>query len=169
PDVPAESVNTQPNSQAAPTSNNGEKLWERAWNLEELRKGTSKWTLAADAGLLLYLQQFSQKIVSQTHEIEKKVDGLVGSTKGIQSKVQNTVNDFLMLSNTQFIENRVYEEDISKEEEQGSGPQNNDNTKEKPKVQREEDVIPRIKEALRHGIGVMDDAFITLELNTEHG
>ncbi|XP_048588128.1 WASH complex subunit 2 [Nematostella vectensis] len=168
PDVPAESVNTQQNSQAAPTSNNGEKLWERAWNLEELRKGTSKWTLAADAGLLLYLQQFSQKIVSQTHEIEKKVDGLVGSTKGIQSKVQNTVNDFLMLSNTQFIENRVYEEDISKEEEQGSGPQNNDNTKEKPKVQREEDVIPRIKEALRHGIGVMDDAFITLELNTEH-
>ena len=30
---------------------------------------------------LLYLQEFSQRIISQTHDIETQVDGLINSTK----------------------------------------------------------------------------------------
>ena len=38
---------------------------------------------------------------------------------------------------------------------------------EKTREQREAEVIPRITEALRNGINVMDNAFVTLELTTE--
>lgn len=39
----------------------------------------------------------------------------------------------------------------------------------KSRDQQEQEVIPRIAEALKHGISVLNDAFITLELKTEHG
>lgn len=39
--------------------------------------------------------------------------------------------------------------------------------KAKTREQREAEVIPKLSEALRHGIGVMDNAFVTLELTTE--
>ncbi|KAK3698556.1 hypothetical protein QZH41_014481 [Actinostola sp. cb2023] len=156
--------------QSNTTGSNGEKVWERPWSIAELRKGTAKWNLAADSGLLLYLQQFSQKMVSQTHEIEKQVDGLVNNTKGIHSKVQNTVNDFLMLSNIQFIENRVYEEDdITKDgKEEKDGIKDDQTQAKKSREQQEQDVLPRISEALKHGLSVLNDAFITIELKTEH-
>jgi hypothetical protein len=32
-------------------NNNNVRLWERVWSLDELRKGTSNWTLASDAGV----------------------------------------------------------------------------------------------------------------------
>ncbi|KAJ7392701.1 retrograde transport, endosome to Golgi [Desmophyllum pertusum] len=118
--------------------------------------------------LLLYLQEFSQKMISQTHDIESQVDGLVSSTKGMNSKVQNTMNDFLMLSNTQFIENRVYEEDVSKDETNEEQEKTAEPEKAKTREQREAEVIPKLSEALKHGIGVMDNAFVTLELTTEH-
>ncbi|CAB4030694.1 Hypothetical predicted protein, partial [Paramuricea clavata] len=87
------------------TSTDGTKSWERAWSVDEMRKGATNWSLASDAGLLLYMQEFSQNMLSQTHSMEQKVDGLVDETKGISAKVHNTFNNFLMLSNTQFIEN----------------------------------------------------------------
>lgn len=150
------------------TSQPGEKkLWERPWTVEELRKGSANWTLAADSGLLLYLQEFSQKMISQTHEIETQVDGLVNSTKGMNSKVQNTMNDFLMLSNNQFIENRIYEEDLSKDETSEEQEKTTEPEKAKTREQREAEVIPKLSEALKHGISVMDNAFVTLELTTE--
>lgn len=40
--IPAENNNN---------NNNNLRLWERAWSLDELRKGTSGWTLASDAGV----------------------------------------------------------------------------------------------------------------------
>ena len=67
-----------PEAAAAPVP---EKVWERAWTIKELRAGTKDWTLAADCGLLLYLQDFSQRVLSRTHELEKAVDGLVHETK----------------------------------------------------------------------------------------
>jgi len=49
--VEQQSNNTQPASQPSTSSNNGEKLWERPWTIEEMRKGSSNWNLAADAGV----------------------------------------------------------------------------------------------------------------------
>ena len=38
---------------------------------------------------------------------------------------------------------------------------------EKTREQREAEVIPRISEALKHGISVLDEAFITLDFAAE--
>ena len=43
-----------------------------------------------------------------THEIKKQVDGLIRETKATDCRLHNVFNDFLMLSNTQFIENVSY-------------------------------------------------------------
>uniref|UniRef100_A0A8C3KMC4 Uncharacterized protein n=1 Tax=Calidris pygmaea TaxID=425635 RepID=A0A8C3KMC4_9CHAR len=80
-------------------------VWERPWSLEEIRKGSQSWSLASDAGLLHFLQEFSQQTISRTHEIKKQVDGLISETKATDCRLHNVFNDFLMLSNTQFIEN----------------------------------------------------------------
>lgn len=37
-----------------------EKSWERSWTTEEMRNKRQEWSLAADAGLLKHLQQFSE-------------------------------------------------------------------------------------------------------------
>lgn len=55
--------------------------------------------------LLRFLQEFSQQTISRTHEIKKQVDGLISETKATDCRLHNVFNDFLMLSNTQFIEN----------------------------------------------------------------
>uniref|UniRef100_A0A2K5ZUV2 FAM21/CAPZIP domain-containing protein n=1 Tax=Mandrillus leucophaeus TaxID=9568 RepID=A0A2K5ZUV2_MANLE len=62
--------------------------------------------------LLQFLQEFSQQTISRTHEIKKQVDGLIRETKATDCRLHNVFNDFLMLSNTQFIENRVYDEEV---------------------------------------------------------
>lgn len=55
--------------------------------------------------LLHFLQEFSQQTISRTHEIKKQLDGLISETKATDCRLHNVFNDFLMLSNTQFIEN----------------------------------------------------------------
>uniref|UniRef100_A0A8C6S3L8 Uncharacterized protein n=1 Tax=Neogobius melanostomus TaxID=47308 RepID=A0A8C6S3L8_9GOBI len=81
-------------------------IWERAWTIEEMKQNSNNWSLAADAGLFLCLQDFSQRMLSKTHEIEKQLDGLIRDAKATDSCLHSVFNDFLMLSNTQFIENK---------------------------------------------------------------
>ena len=54
--------------------------------------------------MLLYLKEFSQRMVSRTHEIERQVDTLVGEARSTDTRVNNVFNDFFMLSNIQFVE-----------------------------------------------------------------
>ena len=44
-------------------------------------------------------------MIAKTSDLEKQVDGLVSEAKSTDSRVHNVFNDFLMLANTQFIEN----------------------------------------------------------------
>ena len=55
--------------------------------------------------MLLFLKEFSQRMVVKTHEIEKQVDTLVSEARATDTRVNNVYNDFLMLSNIQFVEN----------------------------------------------------------------
>ncbi|XP_019863530.1 PREDICTED: WASH complex subunit FAM21-like, partial [Amphimedon queenslandica] len=93
------------------------KVWERPWSIAEMKEGSRDWTLASDAGMLLFLKEFSQHIRTRTHEIEKQVDTLVDETKGTGTRMNNMINDFLILSNIQFVENRVFEENNEAEAE----------------------------------------------------
>ncbi|KAM9285597.1 WASH complex subunit 2-like isoform 2-T2 [Morus bassanus] len=137
-------------------------LWERPWSLEEIRKGSQSWSLASDAGLLHFLQEFSQQTISRTHEIKKQVDGLISETKATDCRLHNVFNDFLMLSNTQFIENRVYDEEV--EEPIPKADVGDKTEQEKTREQKEADLIPKIQEAVNYGLQVLDSAFEQLDI-----
>ncbi|XP_075279440.1 WASH complex subunit 2A isoform X3 [Opisthocomus hoazin] len=136
--------------------------WERPWSLEEIRKGSQSWSLASDAGLLHFLQEFSQQTISRTHEIKKQVDGLISETKATDCRLHNVFNDFLMLSNTQFIENRVYDEEV--EEPIPKADVGDKTEQEKTREQKEADLIPKIQEAVNYGLQVLDSAFEQLDI-----
>ena len=51
-------------------------------------------------------------MIAKTSDLEKQVDGLVNEAKSTDSRVHNVFNDFLMLANTQFIENVSSELDM---------------------------------------------------------
>ncbi|XP_068927439.1 WASH complex subunit 2C isoform X3 [Petaurus breviceps papuanus] len=136
-------------------------VWERPWSLEEIRKNSQSWSLAADAGLLQFLQEFSQQTISRTHEIKKQVDGLIHETKAADCRLHNVFNDFLMLSNTQFIENRVYDEEV---EEPVPKAEAEKNEQEKTREQKEADLIPKVQEAVNYGLLVLDSAFEQLDI-----
>ncbi|KAM9282389.1 WASH complex subunit 2-like isoform 3-T3 [Cariama cristata] len=137
-------------------------VWERPWSLEEIRKGSQSWSLASDAGLLRFLQEFSQQTISRTHEIKKQVDGLISETKATDCRLHNVFNDFLMLSNTQFIENRVYDEEV--EEPIPKADIGDKTEQEKTREQKEADLIPKIQEAVNYGLQVLDSAFEQLDI-----
>eukprot|EP01117_Protostelium_nocturnum_P007292 TRINITY_DN260_c1_g1_i1.p1 TRINITY_DN260_c1_g1~~TRINITY_DN260_c1_g1_i1.p1 ORF type:complete len:1044 (-),score=442.88 TRINITY_DN260_c1_g1_i1:79-3210(-) len=82
------------------------------WTIEKLKDGVPNWTLASDVGLIQYLENFSSRLIGRTKELEGQVDGLVFESKSTQIRVHNTFNEFLMLSNNQFVENRVYLDDL---------------------------------------------------------
>lgn len=139
-----------------------EPVWERSWSLEEIRKSSNSWSLGADAGLLNFLKEFSQQTISRTHEIEKQLDGLVREVKSTDCRLHNVFNDFLMLSNTQFIENRVYDEEVEEhivKPEQGEKPD-----QEKTREQKEAELIPKIQEAVNFGLRVLETAFEQLDI-----
>ncbi|XP_032921669.1 WASH complex subunit 2-like isoform X2 [Catharus ustulatus] len=137
-------------------------VWERPWSLDEIRKGSQSWSLASDAGLLHFLQEFSQQTISRTHEIKKQVDGLISETKATDCRLHNVFNDFLMLSNTQFIENRVYDEEV--EEPIPKADVGDKTEQEKTREQKEADLIPKIQEAVNYGLQVLDSAFEQLDI-----
>lgn len=145
---------TSPYTNKGSTTTDGVQIWERAWTTDEMRQHSADWSLAGDAGLLQYLQKFSQNMISQTHEMTKMMNILSHETKITSSKVSNIINDFHMLSNTQFVESRVYDEEVL-ESPVSAKPVENTKTKE----QKEAEVILKISEALNSGLVVLDCAF----------
>ncbi|KAK7148877.1 hypothetical protein R3I93_013031 [Phoxinus phoxinus] len=148
-----------------PSNHNGEpeQVWERPWTVEEMQKSSTNWSLAADSGLFLFLQDFSQRMLSKTHEIEKQLDGLIRDTKATDSRLHTVFNDFLMLSNTQFIENRVYDEEV---EDPGPKPETMERPpeQEKTREQKEAELIPKVQEAVNYGLKVLESAFEQLDI-----
>uniref|UniRef100_A0A8C2BNQ3 FAM21/CAPZIP domain-containing protein n=1 Tax=Cyprinus carpio TaxID=7962 RepID=A0A8C2BNQ3_CYPCA len=148
-----------------PSNHNGEaeQVWERPWTLEEMQKSSTNWSLAADSGLFLFLQDFSQRMLSKTHEIEKQLDGLIRDTKATDSRLHTVFNDFLMLSNTQFIENRVYDEEV---EDSAPKPETMEKQpeQEKTREQKEAELIPKVQEAVNYGLKVLESAFEQLDI-----
>ncbi|XP_076310244.1 WASH complex subunit 2-like isoform X2 [Tachypleus tridentatus] len=141
----------------------GNQSWEYPWATDIMRQHSRNWTLAGDSGLLNFLQDFSQRIISTTHEMEKTVDGLLHEAKVTGVRVSNVVNDFTMLSNTQFVENRVYDEEI--QEDPVIEPKRTDD--QKTKEQREAELIPKITLALTLGLEVVENAFHHVKLQHE--
>ncbi|XP_070833544.1 WASH complex subunit 2C isoform X1 [Chaetodon trifascialis] len=138
-------------------------IWERPWTLEEMRQTSANWSLAADSGLFLFLQDFSQRMLSKTHDIEKQLDSLIRDTKATDSCLHSVFNDFLMLSNTQFIENRVYDEEVEETIAKADALEKQPE-QEKTREQKEAELIPKMQEAVNYGLRVLESAFEHLDI-----
>jgi len=74
-------------------------------DIAELKDESRAWNLASDSKLLEYLQQFSAGVTDRTKSFVDKVDNLSFEVSESEVSLKNTFNEFLMLGNSQFIEN----------------------------------------------------------------
>lgn len=74
-------------------------------SIAELKDEAKSWNLGSDSKLLDYLQQFSAGVTDRTKSFAEKVDGLAFDVVDSEVSLKNTFNEFLMLGNSQFIEN----------------------------------------------------------------
>lgn len=73
--------------------------------MEELKSEVSSWSLASDQKLLEALQRLSNQFVDQAQSCMGKVSELGQDVVTSEVCLRNTFNEFLMLGNSQFIEN----------------------------------------------------------------
>ncbi|CAM4778733.1 unnamed protein product [Rotaria magnacalcarata] len=165
---PSESVITTtapPTTTAAPQTQ--ERIWLHPWTATEMRQQASQWTLAGDAGLLLSLEQFSDKLVQRADAIQQHLNQTVNAVKSTHTRVQNCLNEFTSLANTQFIENRVYDEDetinakASKKDEQST-------EKTVSNSEAQEKVLQRYVEAIQYGLAILDTHFEHVEAKLDN-
>jgi len=154
--VIVENVNTD---QTNVTTNEPEKppepekpLWEKVWSMDQLREATktNKWSLASDAGLLNFVKDFSQKFIEKTQTTQKSLNELFHDTQSCEVKLNNTFNKFIMLSSTQYVENRVMDDFISKPKE----PEKVETEKE-PENVVDNVLMPKYKDAINSVLNVM--------------
>ena len=74
----------------------------------------NKWTLACDAGLIHVIKGMSANVKARMKQVSDDIDDVVFEVKATDAFVHNTFNKFLMLSQMQFVENRVYDEEEPK-------------------------------------------------------
>lgn len=68
-------------------------------------KETHNWNLASDRKLLKALESFSGSIREKSSLLLEEVDNLNSDSVELECSFRNTLNEFLSLADTQFIEN----------------------------------------------------------------
>ncbi|CAF2637858.1 unnamed protein product [Rotaria sp. Silwood2] len=163
---PSEPVITTTTSVAAPGGQ--DRIWLHPWTVTEMREQASQWSLAGDAGLLLHLEQFSDTLVQRADAIQQHLNQTVNAVKSTHTRVQNCLNEFTSLANTQFIENRVYDEDetvnakTSKKDEQSTEKTSISNS------EAQEKVLQRYVEAIQYGLSILDTHFERVEAKLDN-
>ncbi|CAL8111298.1 unnamed protein product [Orchesella dallaii] len=122
---------------------------------EEMLGRSSSWTLACDNALLNRLKAFSEKLTENSQEISKECDKMSTDVTQLNYKLLNLTNEFLMLSNTQFVENRVEEfEEFSASLSSTSG---NATVSYKTKAETEAELISKMKQAIQTGLAACNE------------
>ncbi|CAG9770116.1 unnamed protein product [Ceutorhynchus assimilis] len=125
------------------------------WSSDQMIENASNWSLSGDIALLNSLKNFSQGLLSDTESLNSKVDNLLNNLENVGLKLELTRNEFQSLRNTQFIENRVYEDDETLEGEE---------QKIIEKELTEEDKENSIKRAISNGLKVMEKYYDKVEV-----
>lgn len=73
--------------------------------ISNLKTDSSSWTLASDDRLLAALLKFSSTFSERTKQTIQRVEDLAYEVADTEVSLKNTFNEFLLLGNTQFIEN----------------------------------------------------------------
>ncbi|KAL2711652.1 WASH complex subunit FAM21 isoform X1 [Vespula squamosa] len=137
-----------------------EKSWERSWTTEEMRNKRQEWSLAADAGLLKHLQQFSENLVSKANKTQQAIDSLTTQLSETAIIIDNVTNTSLALANTQFIESRVQEDDIEIEKK----IEDLQKDSKEQELSKEQDLIASISESIKQGLSIMDEKYKRMEV-----
>jgi hypothetical protein len=75
-------------------------------SLADLRGcNAAHWSLESDIKLQEYLAAFSRRLGQKTKDVVDKVENLSTDVGDADVRLRNTFNEFLMLGDTQFIEN----------------------------------------------------------------
>ena len=90
------------------------------------------------------MKEFSQRIVTKTRALNDDLEDLTFKAGAADLKLRNCFNQFLMLNQSQFIENRVYD-DEEDDEAKSSNPQTQRNHEPK-------DMVSKFKNALSKGM-----------------
>ncbi|XP_054279808.1 WASH complex subunit 2 isoform X2 [Macrosteles quadrilineatus] len=123
-----------------------------------MREHRNDWSLAADIHLFSYMQQFSQNLLSETHGTLKCLDNLESDIATTCVEVGNIGNRFWTLSDTQFVENRVYDDDDI------TSPTAPPTLQVNQTEDNEAVVIQRLRDAIQNGIHVLDSKFETVQV-----
>ena len=78
---------------------------EKPVDVTALRGEVKQWRLSSDMSLQKYLSVFSANVAEKTKSLITKVDELANDASDADVRLRNTFCDFLMLANSQFIEN----------------------------------------------------------------
>ena len=73
--------------------------------MQDLVKEPHKWNLASDRKLFKALESFSGSIREKSSLLLEEVDNLNSDSVELECSFRNTLNEFLSLADTQFIEN----------------------------------------------------------------
>jgi len=114
-------------------------------SIDQLRKEVGKWSLGSDKLLLKHLQELDANMHAQIKALESDMQNLTTETEQVHYTIQNCFNSLMMLSSTQFIENRVYDD------EEGTSTKAPDK-KEEP----EESLVVKFTASLAEGMKALD-------------
>ena len=121
-----------------------------------LQVDTTQYSLEDDQNLFSVLTSFSNYVTERTTSIQREVNETSEAAKRLDVQIGNAFNDFLRLANTQFIENRVYEEDET-ENNSNESKENQDKTNSSSAgTEDESSVVNRYKHALTTGFKAMN-------------
>ncbi|XP_059061104.1 WASH complex subunit 2 [Achroia grisella] len=111
-----------------------------------LRAMAAQWSLAGDKQLLDVLHNIHESLVSRCQETNRALDEMASSLDEATIDLQNVNNKFMALSNSQFIESRVYDDDIDVTEP----------TEQPKEPQKPEDPTVEL-EKIKEGLKVLED------------
>ena len=130
-------------------------------NYSELRQKSLNWNLACDVQLRQKLEQISNTFKIKSEELVNKLNDLDEKSTITAAKLGTVTNKLMLLSQNQFIESRVYDEDL---EETSPDVQEVENDK----VQVKENPRTVIGNALSAGAQFMQTAFEIVEVSDSH-
>ncbi|XP_026467338.1 WASH complex subunit 2-like [Ctenocephalides felis] len=129
------------------------------WTIQQIRENSSKWTLEGDAKLLLYLEAFSNTLCKRSKTTKAKLDSMVSTLEYTQISLANSTNRFHALQHSQFVESRVYEEDIQA-----------DTCPKEEKVLQDSKIDPGViaKQAVMCGLKLMENEYMKVQISANN-